>query len=71
MPWALVRLAMASDAQLAVVPAQDLLGLGSEGRMNIPGQPEGNWMWQAGPELFDPALARRLCGLVDEYHRRV
>ena len=47
MPWALVRLALASTARLAVVPAQDLLGLGSEARMNTPGTDEGNWGWQA------------------------
>ncbi len=69
MPWALIRTAMASAAQLAVVPAQDLLGLGGDSRMNTPGEPEGNWTWQAGDELFDPALARRLRALVEEYHR--
>ena len=47
MPWALIRLAMASTARLAVVPAQDLLGLGSESRMNTPGPDSGNWAWQA------------------------
>ena len=49
MPWALVRLALASTARLAVVPAQDLLGLGSEARMNVPGHATGNWTWQAPP----------------------
>src|SRR5215470_2100959 len=43
MPWALVRLALSSTARLAVVPAQDLLGLGSSARMNTPGIPDGNW----------------------------
>ena len=47
MPWALIRLAMASTARLAVVPAQDLLSLGSETRMNTPGSDSGNWSWQA------------------------
>ena len=46
MPWALIRLAMSSTARLAVVPAQDLLGLGSASRMNTPGTDEGNWAWQ-------------------------
>ena len=41
MPWALVRLALSSTARLAVVPAQDLLGLGSESRMNTPGTADG------------------------------
>ena len=69
MPWALVRLAMASTARLAVVPAQDLLGLGAESRMNVPGSAEGNWSWQAEPGAFDEALAARLRDLVEESNR--
>jgi 4-alpha-glucanotransferase len=71
MPWALVRLAMASVATLAVVPAQDLLGLGSESRMNTPGTATGNWSWQAFEDDFDPALAARLRELVEEHRRLV
>ncbi|HEX2895076.1 MAG TPA: 4-alpha-glucanotransferase [Marmoricola sp.] len=64
MPWALIRLALASTARLAVVPAQDLLGLGSESRMNVPGTDEGNWSWQATPGVFDAGLAARVQALV-------
>jgi 4-alpha-glucanotransferase len=64
MPWALVRLAMESPARLAVVPAQDLLGLGSESRMNTPGTARDNWAWQAAPDSFDAGLASRLRDLV-------
>jgi 4-alpha-glucanotransferase len=64
MPWALVRLAMESPARLAVVPAQDLLGLGSESRMNTPGTARDNWAWQAAPDSFDTGLASRLRDLV-------
>jgi 4-alpha-glucanotransferase len=71
MPWALVRLAMASTARLAVVPAQDLLELGSESRMNVPGSAEGNWSWQAEPGVFDAGLARRMRALVEEHERLV
>jgi 4-alpha-glucanotransferase len=60
MPWALVRLALESTARLAVVPAQDLLGLGSESRMNTPGTAAGNWAWRARAGAFDDALAARL-----------
>ncbi|HWJ82964.1 MAG TPA: 4-alpha-glucanotransferase [Nocardioides sp.] len=63
MPWALVRLAMTSTARLAVVPAQDLLGLGSEARMNTPGTDRGNWSWQAPAGAFDAALAARVRAL--------
>ena len=64
MPWALVRLALGSRARLAVVPAQDLLGLGSESRMNTPGTAEGNWTWRAPAGAFDGDLAARLRALV-------
>ena len=72
MPWALIRLAMQSTARLSVVPAQDLLGLGSESRMNTPGTSQGNWAWQAPAGAFDADLATRIhelwrqrTGLVD------
>jgi 4-alpha-glucanotransferase len=64
MPQAFVRLALQSTARLAVVPAQDLLGLGSESRMNTPGTAEGNWSWQAPAGVFDAALAAQVRGLV-------
>ncbi len=60
MPSALVRLAYSSRARLAVVPAQDLLGLGSEARMNTPGVTDGNWTWRAPAGAFDGALVERL-----------
>ena len=69
MPWALVRLAMESTARLAVVPAQDLLGLGSESRMNTPGTDSGNWTWQAPPGAFDDDLAVRLRTLAEHAGR--
>jgi 4-alpha-glucanotransferase len=46
MPDALIEAAFGSRAQLAVVPMQDLMGLGSEARMNTPGTTEGNWRWR-------------------------
>ena len=58
--WALVRLALASPARLAIVPAQDLLGLGSEARMNVPGRIGGNWAWRLEPGRLTPELAARL-----------
>ena len=69
MPWALISAAMASQARLAVIPAQDLLGLGSSSRMNVPGTASGNWSWQAEPGAFDDALAARLRRLVELYDR--
>jgi 4-alpha-glucanotransferase len=58
--WALARLALASRARLAVVPAQDLLNLGSEARMNVPGTTRGNWTWRLGAGQLTAGLADRL-----------
>ena len=44
--WTLIRAALASVAASAIVPLQDVMGLGSEARMNLPGQPDGNWGWR-------------------------
>ena len=71
MPWALVHLALASTARLAVVPAQDLLALGSAARMNTPGTDAGNWTWQAPAGAFDDALATRLRTIVEATDRLV
>jgi 4-alpha-glucanotransferase len=58
--WSLIRLAFCSPGQIAMVPAQDVLGLGSEARMNAPGLARGSWRWQMKPGALTPALARRL-----------
>jgi 4-alpha-glucanotransferase len=58
--WKLTRLALASRARLAIVPAQDLLGLGAEGRLNRPGRSRGNWTWRLPPGVLTDDLARRL-----------
>ncbi len=58
--WSLVALALASPARLAIVPAQDVLGLGSEARMNMPGRKAGNWSWRLRREQLTDELAARL-----------
>ena len=58
--WGLIELALESRAALAMIPAQDVLGLGSEARMNHPGQVYGNWSWRLEPDALTPALAARL-----------
>ena len=67
--WGLIELAYASRAALAVVPAQDVLGLGSEARMNRPGATKGNWSWRLEPGSLTPALARRLRRLAEQHGR--
>jgi 4-alpha-glucanotransferase len=58
--WELIELAMGSRAQLAVVPMQDVLGLGSEARMNKPGRSDDNWSWQLERGQLTEALAARM-----------
>jgi 4-alpha-glucanotransferase len=59
-PWALLEVALSSRAVLAVVPVQDVLGLGSEARMNRPGVVGGNWAWQLEPGQLELDVAARL-----------
>ncbi len=58
--WELLELAFGARASLVVVPAQDVLGLGNEARMNRPGTTEGNWSWRLRPGELDAALAERM-----------
>jgi 4-alpha-glucanotransferase len=67
--WDFVRAVLASVADLAVVPLQDVLGLGSEARMNLPGRPGGNWRWRARDGALTPELRGRLRGLTELYGR--
>jgi 4-alpha-glucanotransferase len=67
--WSLIELAYASRASLAVVPAQDVLGLGSEARMNRPGLTSGNWRWRLERGALTSTLARRLRSLAERHGR--
>jgi 4-alpha-glucanotransferase len=58
--WSLIRLALASPARVAMMQAQDVLGLGSEARMNAPGRIGSAWRWRMERGALRPALARRL-----------
>ena len=69
--WPLIRATEASVAELAIVPAQDLLGLGSEARMNTPAVPAGNWSWRAPEGSWTAALARQMGALVEVTDRDV
>ena len=69
MPWDLIRLAFASVADVAIVPLQDVLGLGTWARMNLPGQADGNWTWRLAPGQLKPEHADRLKELASTYGR--
>ena len=59
--WSLIRMALGSPASVAIVPAQDVLGLGSEARMNRPGTTgRHNWTWRLEPGQLTDELAARL-----------
>lgn len=69
MPWLLIRPTLASVAGCAVLPLQDLLGLGDQARLNTPGTAAGNWSWRYPAGALDPALATRLRHLFALYGR--
>ncbi len=67
--WEMIRLAQASVADRAVVPMQDVLGLGGEGRMNTPGVAAGNWSWRFAWADVPYWLAPQLAELAELYGR--
>ncbi len=58
--WDLLRAAWSSVAELAVAPLQDILALGSEARMNVPGRAQGNWTWRVGAAQLTETLAESM-----------
>ena len=69
MHWTLIRAALASVADTALIPLQDVLGLGSAARMNLPGRQSGNWGFRFSFDQLTPAIVQRLRDLVDLYQR--
>jgi 4-alpha-glucanotransferase len=63
--WGLTRCAYTSVAELAIVPVQDILFLGSEARMNRPGDSSGNWSWRMSPGSLKREQAERLHKLAE------
>ena len=67
--WGMMRAAWATPAELAVMQLQDILGLGSEARMNTPSTLGDNWQWRALPGSFDEKLSKRLYREMKVYQR--
>jgi 4-alpha-glucanotransferase len=69
--WSLIRLALGSVANLAIFPLQDLLGMGSEARMNTPSTTESNWGWRYLPDALTEELSNHLGKLSELFGRRI
>ncbi len=67
--WVMIRTLMASVADTALFPLQDVLGVGGEGRMNFPGTASGNWRWRFRSGDLLPSMAARLKQMVETYDR--
>jgi 4-alpha-glucanotransferase len=67
--WDLIRVASESVADLAIFPYQDVLNLGTEGRMNRPGEAAGNWDWRFRWDEVAPEAASRLLELTELFGR--
>lgn len=67
--WDLIRLALSSVANTALIPLQDVLGLGNEARMNYPSSTGGNWQWRYTDEQMTDEVKRRLRELTEIYGR--
>jgi 4-alpha-glucanotransferase len=67
--WVMIRTLMASVADTVLFPLQDVLGVGSEGRMNLPGSSSGNWRWRFRQEKLTPAISAGLKVWAETYDR--
>ncbi|TMQ63139.1 MAG: 4-alpha-glucanotransferase [Candidatus Eisenbacteria bacterium] len=63
--WDMIRVALDSPARTAIIPMQDVLGLGSEARMNMPSEPDGNWEWRMAEGALTTERAARMRGLAE------
>ena len=68
-PWDLIKLASSSVADVAIFPLQDVIGLGTEGRMNRPGEASGNWGWRFTWDMIPATATLRLNDLTTLYGR--
>jgi 4-alpha-glucanotransferase len=67
--WDFIRLALSSVARVAIFPLQDVLGLGTEARMNLPGTSHGNWEWRFTNDMLTPEIKARLTELTRVFER--
>jgi len=63
--WAFIRAALTSVAAFAIVPVQDVLGLDSDARMNVPSEIDGSWTWRLREGALSDDLAAKMAALVE------
>jgi 4-alpha-glucanotransferase len=68
--WGFIRTVWASVADTAIAPVQDLLGIGTEGRMNLPASTSGNWSWRLNKEAITDEIVERLLALTEIFGRK-
>lgn len=69
--WDFIRAVSASQANTAIVPLQDVLGLGSSARMNLPNSVEGNWLWRVKPGALTDEIVTKLRSVTEAHGRRL
>ena len=62
--WNFIKLALDSEARMVITPLQDILGLGTESRMNIPGTVGNNWEWRYSEDLLLPEMVEKMRSLI-------
>ncbi len=67
--WALIRAASSSVADLCLFPVQDVIGVGTEGRMNVPSAATGNWSWRFEQASLTKEVAKKLLSIADATDR--
>lgn len=67
--WDYICCALATVADICIIPVQDYLGLGSEARINIPSVPSGNWKWRMEKDAFTPEIKKKIRSLAEVYGR--
>lgn len=67
--WDMIRAAMSSVADTAIIPVQDVLGLGNEDRMNLPASTDGNWGWRMNAAALNSEIAKRLRQITEAFAR--
>jgi 4-alpha-glucanotransferase len=67
--WAMIRTALTANSNTAIIPMQDILGLGSEARMNVPGKMKDNWQWRMKKNVLTKMLTQKMKKLTQTFER--